>query len=111
MAAFYPLHIEAGATFERQFEYAEEDGTLFDLTGYTATVQIREKADTDLVLEIMPEIDVPSATISLVIPAESTSLLVLPRYVWAMEITAPGGEPVIRLVEGKVLVSPEVVRE
>lgn len=48
MAVRYKLHIKAGATFEREFEYTNDDGTPFDFTGYTAAMQIRESAAGDL---------------------------------------------------------------
>lgn len=108
MAKVYTLDVEAGATFTRQFEYTNEDETVFDLTGYTALMHIRETAESDLALEVVPEIDVPTGIISITITAAETSSLTLPEYVWALELTKD--ELVIRLVEGKVSVSPEVVR-
>lgn len=108
MAANYTLNIEAGATFKRQFEYTNDDGTVFNLTGYTALMHIRESADAALALAVVPTIDVPTGTISVTITAAQTSTLSLPKYVYALELTSASN--VIRLVEGKVAVSPEVVR-
>ena len=110
MAAVYTLNIEAGATFTRQFEYTNSDGTVFDLTGYTALMHVRETPEADLALAVTPTINVATGTISITITAEDTSTLTAPEYVYAIELTADGGEPVTRLVQGKVNVSPEVVR-
>lgn len=108
-AAIEPLYIEAGATWLRQFEYVNDDGTPFDLDGYAALLQIRETPEATLALEAVPVIDLPTATLSIEFSAEQTATLTLPAYVYAMELYAPDGT-VTRLVQGKVTVSPEVVR-
>lgn len=110
MAAVYTMHLDAGATFTRQFEYTDADGTPADLTGYTALMHIRATVDAGLALAVTPTIDVPTGVITVTIPAADTSTLVLPEYIYALELTAGGGEPVLRLVQGKIIVSPEVVR-
>lgn len=110
MAVRYKLHIKAGATFEREFEYTNEDGTPFNLTGYTALMQIRETAAGDLALEIEPTINVETGTVGIYLSAEQTSELTADSYVYAIELYAPGNEPTLRFVEGGVRVSPEVVR-
>lgn len=112
MAANYTLNIEAGATFTRAFEYTNADGTVYPLTGYTAKLQIRETPEASLAaLSVTPSINVATGTITVTLTAAQTSTLLLPKYVYAMELAGPGGEPVIRLVEGSVKVSPEVVRD
>jgi hypothetical protein len=110
MSLIYTLNIDAGATFTRQFEYLNDDGTPFDLEGFTALFQIRLKPDTELILETVPEIDLETAMVSLTLTAEETALLTEPDYVYGLELIHESGEPVIRLVGGTCLISPEVVR-
>jgi hypothetical protein len=110
MAAVYTLHIDAGATFTRQFEYTNDDGSVVDLTGYSALMHVRPSTDGNLTLEHVPAINIATGTISITLTAAETSQLTLPEYVYAIELSAPGGEPVIRLVQGSIKVSPEVVR-
>jgi hypothetical protein len=110
MAVRHKLYVEAGATLTRQFEYLDNDGEPFDLVGYTAKMQIRETADGELVLEVTPAINVSTGEVSIEIPAAQTALLTSPRYVYAIELYGPDGY-VVRLVEGGVAVSPEVVRD
>lgn len=110
MSLVYTMHIDAGATFTRQFEYLNDDGTPFDLTGYNALFQIRFKPSSALIIESVPEIDIETGTVSLTLTAEETSELVLPEYVYGLELIHTDDEPVIRLVGGTILVSPEVVR-
>lgn len=104
------LYIEAGATFERSLVYTNDDGTLFDLTGYSGELQIRESVTSeDATLTVEPSIDVETATISWTFTAAQTSTLALSSYVYALELYGPE-DYVIRLIEGSVVVSPEVVR-
>jgi hypothetical protein len=110
MSFIYTMKIDAGATFTRQFEYLNDDGTPFDLTDYSALFQVRFKPDTDLVLESVPEIDLETGTVALTLTAEETAILIRDQYVYAIELIHVTGEPVIRLVGGNILVSPEVVR-
>jgi hypothetical protein len=110
MSLIYTMPIDAGATFIRQFEAVDEDNNPIDLTGYSALFQVRLKPNRPLIIETEPEIDLETATVSLVLTAQQTSLLTAPEYVYGLELINEGDEPVIRLVGGTILVSPEVVR-
>lgn len=108
MAIQYNLHVEAGATFVRDFVYTNEDGTLFDLTGYSAAMQIRPTVSSStLTLAVTPTINVSTATVSVTLTATQTAALT-GSYVYAIELTK--SPLVIRFAEGEVIVSPEVVR-
>ncbi len=110
MAANYGLEIEAGATFSLEFEYKNDDGTLFDFTGWTAKAQIRQTPSSASAVEITTAINAATSVITISLTATQTSGLTFPNYVWAMELTETATARVIRLVEGAVRVSPEVVR-
>lgn len=108
MAIQYNLHIEAGATFVRDVVYTNEDGSTFDLTGYTGKLQIRPSVTSStLSLEVIPTINVATSTISWTFTPAQTSAMIN-GYSYAMEIT--NGTIVIRLIEGVLVVSPELVR-
>lgn len=110
MAFIANLYVEAGATFTREITYTNEDGTLFDLTDYTAELQVRTTVTSETVtITKTPSIDVPTAKISWAFTAAETATLTASKYVWALELTHTDGT-VIRLVEGDITVSPEVVR-
>lgn len=109
MAEVYTLHVDAGATWRVEFEYTNEDETVFDLTGYTAKMQLRETPSATLALEIDADIDVELGRLVFVASAADTSDLLLPTYAYAVELT--DGTEVIRLVQGSAHVSPEVVRD
>jgi hypothetical protein len=111
MAANYPLHIEQGATFQRQWVVKNRlTDELVPLTGFTATSQIRDSANVALVLTITPVIDTVNSTITITLTGAQTATLTGTEYLWGLKLTASGGEPNYRYVEGKVTVSPAVVR-
>lgn len=111
MAKQESLNIDAGATYPLGFECLNDDDTVFPLTGYTAQLQIRTTASASTaIVTVTGTIDTVSGIITTDIPAVKTALLTGTQYVYAVEITAPGGEPVYRISEGNVYVSAEVVR-
>lgn len=110
MAATYDLEIDAGATYSVQFAYKDANGSAINLTGYTGKCQIRTAVGGTLVLEEIPTINASTGVITLTFTAAETALLTSPRYLYALEIYAAGGEPTIRLAEGAVRVSLEVVK-
>lgn len=108
MATNEPLHIDAGATYgPRQFTYTNDDGTAFDFTGYTASMQVRS-VDGLLVLSKTPTINTATGEISFTLSATETSTLTSTRYRWSLELASASAT--IRLLQGRVTVSPEVVR-
>jgi hypothetical protein len=109
MAQVQTFHVDAGATFAQELTYTDDNGDLFDLTGYSAKLQLRETVEAEAVLDLDLEIDVSTARLLLGLDAEQTSVLTAPRYAYAIELTAPDGS-VTRLLHGSFKVSPEVVR-
>jgi len=111
MAKYESLNIDAGATYPLGIEVTNDDGSVFPLAGYTSKLQIREApTSAEAVITVNAVISTLTGHLDLTIPAASTSLLVKDSYVYAVELTASGGEPVYRIAEGKVFVSPEVVK-
>lgn len=110
MAQVQTFHIDAGSTFTQELEYTDDAGQWFDLSGYTSTLQLREKvSDPEPALTIELAIDVELATLTFEITAEQSATLTAPRYAYGIELYAPDGT-VTRLLEGSFKVSPEVVR-
>ena len=108
MAIQYNLHVEAGATYTRDIVYTNDDGSLFDLTGYSASMQIRPSVSSaTLTLAVTPTINTTTSTVSFTLTAVQTAALA-GSYVYGIEIAK--SPIVIRLMEGEVIVSPEVVR-
>ena len=113
MAAKENITIDAGATFSSTFQYLQSDGVtpVAGLTGYTARFVIRSTSATGPVeLDVEPTFDDVTATVAVVLTAVQTGNLLFNKGVYAIELSAPGGEPVVRLIEGNVTVTPEVVK-
>jgi hypothetical protein len=110
MADTYNLSIDAGATYLVEYEFTNQDGSVFNLTGYTAKMQIRDMPTSPtLVLEVIPTITILTGIISVTLTATQTSALTNSKYVYAMELYGAGGY-VLRPIEGIISMSPEVVR-
>lgn len=110
MADTYNLSIDAGATYTVEYEYTNEDGSIFDLTGYTAKMQVRDMPSSPTyVLEVTPTLTIATGIIGVTLTATQTATLTNSKYVYAIELYGSGGY-VIRPIEGTISVSPEVVR-
>lgn len=110
MAVSDNVFVDAGATFVREYIYTNADGTVFDLTGFTAKAQVREDAAATLLFEVTPTITVLTGKVSMTWSATNTALMTKKLYNWALELTNAGTGVVIRLVQGTVTVSLEVVK-
>ena len=115
-AGRFDLIIEQGATYSQTFTYETAAGLPINLTAYTAAMQIRETAESDVVLATSGG-STPSITLTLggalgtivvAMTAAKTALLSFDTAVYDLELTT--GTTVIRLLEGEVKLSKEVTR-
>ncbi len=108
------LEIPQGATYKHYITYP------MNLTGYDVRMQFRESASSDVVLFTgtnatddiftVGEFVNGTTTISMVIPATvSSEDWDFQRAVYDIEIESSGGE-ITRLMQGSVIVDPEVTR-
>jgi hypothetical protein len=105
-AGDWDLLIEQGSTFVQTYTVTDPG---FSWDGWTARSQIRSApADTGtLLLNLTPYLTVTGAAIRLAIPADQTQTLTR-NGVWDLELVQ--GSTVVRLLEGKAIVSLEVTR-
>lgn len=114
------LTIKAGTTYDKPWEFLNEDETPMDLTGWTARMQLRSSMTADEVaLELTTEnggivIDEENSTLTILILDDQTSALAIDnaktKYVYDLEIVYPTTNYVDCPLYGKVTVSPEVTR-
>ncbi|MEV0556238.1 hypothetical protein AB0I27_22650 [Streptomyces sp. NPDC050597] len=109
-AGDWDLYIEQGATFVQTWTVA--DDPEFTWAGWSARAQIRSAAaeNADLLLDLTDylSIGVPTvAAIRLALPASVTETLTRNGR-WDLEVVQ--GAVVVRLLNGKAIVSPEVTR-
>lgn len=122
--AKYDLQCKAGTTFRKSFTFKDRNDNLLDFTGYAARMHVRATIDADTTLvklatsfDATPEdtllgsieIDVPTATIGLLIEDDVTSQFAVGSYVYDIEIESPSGI-VDSPLYGKFKVTGEVTR-
>lgn len=114
IAGVYNITCEQGATFERVFTFYNQDGTTpFDLTGYSARMQIRRDIDaTTTLLDLTTEngriaLGGAEGTITLTLTPGETAALT-DDGVYDLEIST--AEAVYRVLKGAFRLDPEVTR-
>lgn len=113
MSKRHDITVEQGATFTLQVEWKDADGDPINLTGYTSAMQIRRTYGAPALLTLASggaiSIDAAAGKLTVTIPAATTAALAAPMQgVYDLEVTT--GTTVYRLLEGSVLVTPEVTR-
>ncbi len=111
----FNLEVYAGSTFpsvagQCSFYPTDVDGVAFDLTGYTAKLQVREQPSTEPVINIVPTINPADNSVSFMFTYAQTALLTKVDYVWAIELKNTATTEVLTLVRGQVYVYPEIVQ-
>ncbi|KOG33297.1 hypothetical protein [Streptomyces resistomycificus] len=106
-AGDWDLYIEQGATFLQRFTV--DDDPEFTWDGWEARSQIRSEASAngELLLDLTDYLTVDGAEISIAIPASVTETLTRNGR-WDLEVV--NGSTVVRLLNGRAIVSPEVTR-
>ena len=105
--------IEQGATFNLLLTW-KVNGTPVDLTNYTARLQARvDVEDSEIILSLTNGAGITlggvAGTISIDQTAVQTTVLPSGTFVYDLELVAGSGS-VTRLVQGELLISPEVTR-
>ena len=111
-AGTYNFTVEQGTTFIRSLSL-QENGAAMNLTGYSVASQMRSTHDSSTVVGTFT-CSIASAsggTISMLMPASTTSAIEEGMYVYDIEIANSGGSGSIkRILQGTVTVTPEVTR-
>lgn len=123
MADVLELDIDQGAYWSREIEWQDEIGDPIDVTGYTARMQIRRKVTSDDVLLEVNDAGMGDTKIvvggldglfTISISADDTAALPATpsdhRWFYDLEVT-PVNDRTVRLLQGRVIVSPEVTRD
>ncbi len=115
---YYPFQVLAGSDFAEPIFYQNEDGTPVNLTGYTAALQVRRTTASPT-----PALSLATGTGLTLTPLEGKILVTITQeqgralcldnarttYLYDLEITSPGSL-VTRILEGRLVVLPEVTR-
>ncbi|MBL0318169.1 MAG: hypothetical protein IPP74_02520 [Alphaproteobacteria bacterium] len=112
--AKHNFYVYRGATFSEQIEWKDESGTPVNLTGFTARMHMRETLEAaDPFLTLTTEnggitLGGVAGTIQLLASATQTTAITATSGVYDLELVS--GANVTRLLEGLVIISPEVTR-
>lgn len=100
------LHIEQGSTFVQTYTVTDP---AFTWAGWSARAQIRTAASAsgELLLDLTPYLTIDGPSVRLAIPATQTAALTKDGR-WDLEMVM--GATVVRILNGRVLISPEVTR-
>ena len=112
MASILNQVIDQGATYSKQITVYENDGTTIqNLTGYTATSQLRKNYTSTAYTTILATIQTPATNgiIVMSLTAVQTAALKSGRYVYDLQITA-ADSTVTRVIEGVITIRPEVTK-
>ena len=110
MAAIANLYVDQGATFSTSVLVKNDDGSAFDLTGYSVAAQIRKSYSSSTAVDFTASVADPATAgqINLSLTATQTGTLEEGRYVYDVEVTS--GVTVTRVIEGLVTISPQVTK-
>jgi len=108
------LTLSQGATWNVSLTYNDGDGDPINLTGFSARMQARNFYTSEsTVFDIDSTNDITlggtAGTIQISVDAATTAAIGAAQYVYDMEIVSGSGE-VTRLIEGTLIVTPEVTR-
>jgi hypothetical protein len=109
-ATEYPLTIEQGSTFQTQFRW-KVDGSIMNLTGATAKMQLRRNYSTPVVFELSNTnsrilLGGSTGVVSLELTPQETASIPAGNFVYDLEVSF--GSVVRKLIRGTVVVVAEV---
>lgn len=118
IAGLYNITCQQGATFQRQVTWTDSARDAYNLTGYTARMQVRSNVTSNTIIATLSTtagntgtitLGGTAGTVDLLISATNTAALTAGQYVYDLELVSGGGV-VTRLLEGNFKVTAEVTR-
>jgi hypothetical protein len=109
-AAYQNLYLEKGANFLVSIVLDDVYGDPYNVNGFTPSSVMRKSYySSNGAITISTSIDLPTATVTLSLPANTTSNIYPGRYVYDTVLTDSSNN-VVRVLEGIIDVSPSVTR-
>ena len=109
MAQIQNIFIDQGTTFSLSLAVNDQNGDLKDLTGYTVAAQMRRSYYTTTSTNFTAAVSLPEdGEVTISLTAVQTSAIKAGRYVYDIEITGEG--ETLRVLEGIVVINPEVTK-
>ena len=115
IAGIYNITCDQGATLQRSITWSDSARNPYNLTGYTARMQVRSTVSSStIIIELTTEngrisLGTGEWNVNLTIASAATAALTPGLYVYDLEIVSGSGV-VTRLIEGNFKVKAEVTR-
>lgn len=110
MAIIANLYIDQGTDFSVTVDVTDTAGDILNLSGYSATAQIRKTYSSSSVsASFATSIAESTGQVTLSLTDTQTTGLSAGRYVYDLNITSGGGVT-SRVIEGQAIVTPGVTR-
>ena len=110
MAIIANLYIDQGTDYTITVDVTDSAGDVLDLTGYTATAQVRKTyTSSSLSATFTTSINASAGQVTISLTDTQTSALQAGRYVYDLNIESGGGVKT-RVIEGQAVVTPGVTR-
>lgn len=113
----YDFTIKQGVEFTKSIIWKDSTNTPYDITGYTAAMQLRKDYDSDVIIELTTEngritLDETAGKVMLLISDLDTAALLPEDFpcVYDLELINPGAVVEKRLLEGKIKLSREATK-
>jgi hypothetical protein len=114
LAGIHNFTIDQGAYWRRSLKLFNPDESIYDLSGYTARMQLRRDLKASAaIISLTTEngrisIEGATGTITLILQAADTATI-LHDCVYDLEIVTPDSKP-YRVIQGNIRLNPEVTR-
>jgi hypothetical protein len=110
MAIIANLYIDQGTDYTITVDVTDSAGDVLDLTGFTATAQVRKTyTSSSLSATFTTSINAAAGQVTISLTDTQTSALQAGRYVYDLNIESGGGVKT-RVIEGQAVVTPGVTR-
>ena len=111
MASVSNLYIDQGSTYSNIITVASSTGTALNLTGYTVASQIRKSYGSSTYHTFTASVyDAVTGKVRLQLTSTQTSAISAGRYLYDIEITNTSTTAKTRILEGIVVVTPEITQ-
>lgn len=108
------LTIAQGSTFSNVIELRNSNGSLKDLTGFTARMQIRPTVDSPIVIDNLTtengKLSITGSIVSINISAATTASYMFDTAVFDLEIVAPDTVTVARVLSGRIVLITNITK-
>jgi negative regulator of replication initiation len=111
LATIANLYVDSGSDYSNIITIASSTGSALDLTNYTVKSQMRKSYGSSTAYDFTTSVyDAATGKIRLQMTATNTSLIPSGRYLYDIEITNTNTGAKTRVLEGIVMVTPEITK-